>query len=146
MISTMCAECAAPLKRFPSQIRNTKYGPFCDRGCLGRYRTKHLVKQLAANYKTGSRRSRDYIEVEASWHPSVNNRGYVFLHRLIAEARAGRFLEDYEIVHHNDHNPRNNHWDNLEILTQSEHAKLHTKGRERNEKQQFARKNSTRNS
>lgn len=135
MIDVKCECCSAPLKRHASQLKAMKYGPFCERHCLGKFRTKHLVGEFAANYKIGSRKSRNYIEVEARWHPNANKKGYIFLHRLISEAMLGRFLTEDEVVHHKDHDQRNNHWSNLEVLTQAEHALLHK--HERNERGQF---------
>lgn len=134
MINVECSQCGGSLYRFPSQLKQ-KYGAFCDRHCLGKYRTEKLTGQYAANYKTGSRRNRNYIEVEANWHPNANARGYVFLHRLVAEVIIGRFLNEDEIVHHVDHNSRNNHWSNLKVMKQSEHALLHE--HERNSLGQF---------
>ena len=49
----------------------------------------------------------------------------MYFHRLLAEAKLGRFLKHFEIVHHKDGNPSNNHWDNLEVLTRSEHMSHH---------------------
>lgn len=50
-------------------------------------------------------------------------------HRIVAEQKLGRKLEKGEIVHHIDGNKRNNSPDNLMVMTQSEHARLHfTKG------------------
>ena len=46
-------------------------------------------------------------------------------HRTVAEAKLGRALLPGEIVHHIDGNKRNNHPDNLEVMTQSEHARSH---------------------
>jgi hypothetical protein len=41
------------------------------------------------------------------------------------ERLIGRPLTSDEIVHHKDHNPRNNRPENLEILTRAEHARHH---------------------
>lgn len=48
-------------------------------------------------------------------------------HRVIAELMLGRKLKKGEIVHHKDHNKKNNHPSNLEVTTQSEHCKIHFK-------------------
>lgn len=47
------------------------------------------------------------------------------LHSVIAEESAGRKVMPNEHVHHIDENKLNNHPDNLQIMTASEHARLH---------------------
>jgi hypothetical protein len=46
-------------------------------------------------------------------------------HRTVAEEKLGRPLRKGEIVHHEDDNKRNNDPDNLEVMTQAEHMRLH---------------------
>jgi len=46
-------------------------------------------------------------------------------HRVVAEQKLRRPLRPGEIVHHIDGNHRNNHPDNLQVMTQSEHIRLH---------------------
>ena len=46
-------------------------------------------------------------------------------HRKIAENLIGRTLETNEIVHHMDHNPKNNELSNLVIMDRRSHGKLH---------------------
>ena len=46
-------------------------------------------------------------------------------HRLIMEKYLGRNLEKWEVVHHKDRNKKNNDLNNLELMTSSEHMKLH---------------------
>ena len=53
--------------------------------------------------------------------------GYVMEHRYVVEKYLGRILRDDEIVHHIDGNKRNNAIENLMVMTQSEHAKLHAR-------------------
>jgi len=47
------------------------------------------------------------------------------MHRVMAEQKLGRPLAPGEIVHHKDGDKWNNDLDNLEVMTQSEHARLH---------------------
>lgn len=46
-------------------------------------------------------------------------------HRVVAEKMLGRPLIRGEIVHHIDGDRRNNEPSNLEVMTQSEHARIH---------------------
>lgn len=50
-------------------------------------------------------------------------------HRIVAENKIGRPLVKGEIVHHLNHNKRDNRPENLIVMTQSEHFKLHLKER-----------------
>ncbi|QBJ02936.1 HNH endonuclease [Pseudomonas phage Psa21] len=51
--------------------------------------------------------------------------GWVYEHRVVAEEFMGRPLAKDEEVHHLDENKMNNHPENLLVLTQSQHQKLH---------------------
>lgn len=59
-------------------------------------------------------------------HPLSDKKGRVWLHRHIASVEAGRLVLPEEVVHHTDHNRRNNAPSNLEILTRGEHARVHS--------------------
>lgn len=48
-----------------------------------------------------------------------------FLHTIVAEWTIGRKLLPGEVVHHQDRNTLNNDPKNLEVMTASDHAKLH---------------------
>ncbi len=68
----------------------------------------------------------DYLYAVVPNHPNAIRCGYVLHHRVVMENHIGRVLEKNEVVHHKDENKHNNQIDNLELMTSSEHAKLHS--------------------
>lgn len=75
--------------------------------------------------------SSGYVLEKVPLHPAANKRGYVSQHRLVMEAKLGRYLAGTEIVHHKDENKANNHPDNLELLaSRAEHQALHNRKRQ----------------
>ena len=73
------------------------------------------------NYrKEGSQRSDGYIRVSVAGKR-------ILKHRLLAQEKLGRPLRDDEIVHHIDGDTTNNDLDKLQVMSQSEHLRLHIK-------------------
>lgn len=62
-------------------------------------------------------------------HPMASKNGLIRIHRIIASEIIGRSLNKTEHVHHLDGDPMNWSKDNLVILTQPVHAKLHCEER-----------------
>lgn len=58
-------------------------------------------------------------------HPNADAQGYVKEHTLVMSEHLGRPLTPEEIVHHKDGNKQNNSLDNLQVMTKSEHTRLH---------------------
>ena len=58
-------------------------------------------------------------------HHLANHAGYVLEHRLVWETAHGVELKRGDFIHHIDGNPANNTLDNLQRMTQKEHADLH---------------------
>lgn len=59
-------------------------------------------------------------------HPLATGNSYrVYYHRHIMSMKLGRWVTSEEVVHHKDENRSNNSIDNLELTTNSEHARLH---------------------
>lgn len=77
------------------------------------------------NWRGGKRLHEGYVEVYCPNHPNANVRKCVYEHQLVMEKRIGRYLKKEEVVHHIDGNKSNNDINNLLLLTNSDHAKLH---------------------
>ena len=107
----------------PSAVR--KY--FVKYGIKRRSKTDTLKSETNPNWKGGKRTKSDtgYIEIYSPNHPNANKRNCVYEHQLIMEKHIGRYIRKGEVVHHIDGNKSNNDINNLMLLTNSDHIKLH---------------------
>lgn len=69
-----------------------------------------------------------YIRTLRPDHPFANA-GYVYEHRLVAEAHLGRYLQPWETVHHINEVKLDNRWDNFYLTTPPEHSAIHREGK-----------------
>ena len=94
----------------------------------------YLRGAKAPNWNGGRHMHNGYIEICAPKHPHKNKRNCIYEHQKVMEDYLGRYLEKGEVVHHKDLCKTNNNIENLQLLTMSEHSKLHAKLRkERND-------------
>lgn len=93
-----------------------------NKGMKGRYENNppNAKKDMLLEDKNGR------IWIYDPTHPR-SHRGRVLLSRQTVEMFLGRYLDSDEIIHHVDHNPKNNKLENLLITNRSEHAKIHRK-------------------
>lgn len=69
-----------------------------------------------------------YILVKCPNHPNANKGrkgAYIFEHRLVMSNYLKRPLKDGEIVHHRNMNKSDNRIENLVLMTNDEHMRLH---------------------
>lgn len=92
-----------------------------------------IIKNLHTQ-EVMQKQAESHSKCAKSYHKKQGNK---YVHREVAEAMLGRPLEPGEIVHHRDGNPHNNDPENLMVMTQSEHMKLHNQER-RERKAQLA--------
>lgn len=72
-------------------------------------------------------RTDGYISVFVPNHPTATKDGFVLKHRLVMEQHLGRLLEKGEDVHHINGIRNDNRIENLQILSHSDHTRLHWK-------------------
>lgn len=127
----VCDHCQANFNRSVSPagrlegIEDFRIRRYCSTFCYW----KHNTGENNANYKDGFRRGHDWGYLRRT------NGKYV--HREVVEQRMGRPLAAFEHVHHVDGNVLNNQIDNLLIVTNSEHRRLHAAEQKRDEAGRF---------
>lgn len=74
----------------------------------------------------------------AEGHPRATKGGqYVFEHILVMEKKIGRYVQPGEVVHHINHNRKDNRIENLQLMTASEHSRLHNPKRDKVKEQRW---------
>ena len=84
-----------------------------------------LKKEKCRAWKGGIRIKNGYIFIYMPEHPMSDSIGYIREHRLVMEKKIGRHLHKWEIIHHINGIQNDNRIENLELMTQGNHLKLH---------------------
>lgn len=72
-----------------------------------------------------------YKQVYKPKSPEARENGYAPLHRVNASKKLGRPLRSDEVVHHIDGNKKNNRKSNLQVMSKSQHYKIHQNNNKR---------------
>jgi len=86
---------------------------------------------MADNWRGGKFKSNGYWIVYYPDHPFANSQGsgYVRHNRIVMEKYLGRYLDQFEVVHHCNQKRDDDQIENLELMTNSSHLSLHHKNR-----------------
>ena len=111
-----CAFCG---KAFLGLPRTGRVNRFCTKTCSAKSRVGALNPHWKGGVKLRGNDGRAFVKPDGPRTP------YVLRYRVVMERKLGRPLRDDEIVHHIDGDARNDDPSNLELMTQSDHARLH---------------------
>lgn len=101
----LCEQCGKEFTTLPNQVRRG-FGRFCSHKCFG------------DSIRGDGFLSRGYLCI----HQNGKTR---YIHRLVMEEHLGRPLRSDEVCHHINGVKTDNRPENLQVMTQSEHAALH---------------------
>lgn len=107
---------------------------FCDRKCYMDW------KRLNPNRKAYKDKIfvSGYFYLYKPEHPNAIKKGrYIAEHRWVLEKKIGRYLEKNEIAHHTNGDKKDNRKENLEVMTASDHMKMHLLKRKRGQNGKF---------
>jgi len=129
-----CDECG---KLFVKASKKLCKVNFCCRACMDKYNSKRFTnynetenpmnakgRTLEQRFAMRNRRINAKDRQGKDVHTYNKQLGEVE-HRKIMRLKLGRPLESDEVVHHKDGNPLNNKPSNLQVMTRSEHTRLH---------------------
>lgn len=141
-VSVKCSWCGLEILRYPSQLKVSK-NSYCSSECRSNHiskktnpegytRHEHLSKY---NITMNQYRMTDEVKekISKARFGTGAGKGYLKLkgrhvHRVVAEEKLGRKLRPGEVVHHIDHNKRNNAPENLMVFkSQKDHVKFHAR-------------------
>ena len=116
-VSRECSICGKIFKVYQKRIDKGE-GKVCSQECLFRRRE---IESLGNKYID----SQGYIKIHLPRHCLADCKGNVSEHRLKVFNYLKKNLEKNIVIHHIDKNKSNNNLENLKILTNSEHMRLH---------------------
>lgn len=136
-----CEQCGATMRRLAQYpMRKWATRRWCSKACmdLSRRPPPQTCRHCGGEFAIKSRRKRgvpfcsimcaNLSRGAARYRMTTVNGVKRTLHRVVAEQMIGRALLPNEIVHHKDGNRLNNTPENLEVMTTSEHSRMHMLG------------------
>jgi len=123
-VPVVCSNCGKEYTISKCYLKRNYIHRFCSKRCEGEFNSHH---NSIENWQGGCIGHNGYRYIR------INGK-QIEEHRLVMERHLGRKLKSYEHVHHKNHNKLDNRIENLQILTNSEHVKLHRQKNKKTEK------------
>jgi hypothetical protein len=113
-----CVICGKQFYCYPSLINKYKC---CSIECSYKYRKQTYRGEKSPAWRGGKMKLAGYVYVKKEDHPLAHSDGYVAEHRLVMENVLGRYLSQYEDVHHINGVKDDNREENLMIVLHNDH-------------------------
>ena len=124
MEKRICCVCGGEVKR-----RNYSLPPEETRcrSCIGRANSMMRSRKNIGKKWPNQTSNCGYFYVRKPEHPNADVNGYVKRANLVWEETNNELMPDGYILHHKDMNRQNDGIENLQLVTPSEHARIHVK-------------------
>lgn len=126
-------------------VRRKKTAKYCSWKCMSLDYRKRLKGKRNSNWKGGKTiRTDGYIYIYSPNHPFAHRKRYVMEHRLVMEKwlrkndpknealieiNGGKYLRPKYLVHHINHDRKDNKRENLMLMSKGSHQSYHQKGK-----------------
>jgi len=125
----ICRSCYLSEKKITAKARHAVQGRYMYHLVCKACNAKYTVARKSSQFCPVCRDLRNVKPIhinEYVYNSEMSKKtGHTWEHRCIAESVVGRKLHTNEVVHHMDHNPKNNQLENLLVISRVMHIKLH---------------------
>lgn len=116
MVKRICSNCQREFDTYPCYDKRRTKHRFCSKKCESEFRSLYNTRENWKGGHIGKTTGYMYIRVDGK---------DVGEHILVMEKAIGRRLKNDEVVHHINGIKTDNRIENLQLMTNSEHVKLH---------------------
>lgn len=116
----ICDNCKKEFKTYACYEKRNRKHRFCSKKCEAEFKNLKNTREQWRGGHIGKTTGYMYIRIDGK---------DVCEHILVMEKHIGRRLAKNEVVHHINGNKLDNRIENLQLMTRSEHQKLHAKNR-----------------